>query len=84
MLGSSLPSTVAGKWISEHHTIKVLLEPQGAVVAFTMRTHSYLFFVTHRFVGLKRIRTADRIVARAGYSAPGALTLIHELYPTGA
>jgi hypothetical protein len=49
-----------------------------------MKTHSYLFFVTHHFVGLKRIRTADRIVAKAGYSAPRALTLIAEMYPGGA
>lgn len=48
-----------------------------------MKTHSYLFFVTHRFVGLKKIRTADRIVARAGYSAPGALDLIRTSYPNG-
>ncbi len=48
-----------------------------------MTTHSYLFFVTHRFVGLKKIRTADRIVARAGYSAPGSLDLIARLYPGG-
>ena len=75
---------MARKWISEHHTIKLLLEPQGAIVAFTMKTHSYLFFVTHRFVGFKRIRTADRIVAKAGYSAPRALSLIAEMYPGGA
>jgi hypothetical protein len=49
-----------------------------------MRTHSYLFFVTRRFVGFKRIRTADRIVAKAGYCAPRALSLIAEMYPTGA
>jgi len=49
-----------------------------------MKTYSYLFFVTHQFVGWKRIRTADRIVAKAGYSAPRALSLIAEMYPTGA
>ncbi len=48
-----------------------------------MKTYSYLFFVTRRFVGVKKIRTADRIVARAGYSAPGALDLIARLYPSG-
>lgn len=62
----------------------MLLEPEGAIVAFTMKTYSYLFFITRRFVGLKRIRTADRIVARAGYSAPGALDLIGRTYPSGA
>ena len=71
------------RWISEHHTVKVLMEPRGAIVAFTMQTYSYLFFVTREFVGLKKIRTADRIVARAGYSAPGALELISQLYPLG-
>lgn len=48
-----------------------------------MKTYSYLFFVTSRFVGLKKIRTADRIVARAGYSARSALDLIGRTYPTG-
>ncbi len=74
---------MAPRWISEHHTIKVLVEPRGAIFAFTMSTYSYLFFVTRRFVGLKKIRTADRIVAKAGYSAPGALELIHAYYPHG-
>jgi hypothetical protein len=74
---------VARRWISERRALKLLLEPQGAVVALTMKTHSILFVLTHRFVGFKRIRTADRIVARAGYSAPGTLALISELYPHG-
>jgi hypothetical protein len=74
---------VARRWISERQTVKLLLEPHGAVVALTMKTHSILFVLTHRFVGFKRIRTADRIVARAGYSAPGTLALISELYPHG-
>lgn len=63
--------------------MKVLLEPRGAIVAFTMTTYSYLFFVTRRFVGFKKIRTADRIVAKAGYSAPAALDLIAAYYPGG-
>ena len=71
------------RWISEHHTVKVLIEPQGGIVAFTMTTYSYLFFVTRRFVGFKKIRTADRIVAKARYSAPGALELIAAYYPNG-
>lgn len=70
--------------ISEHQTVKLLVEPQGAIVAFTMKTYSYLFFVTRKFVGFKKIRTIDRIVARASYSAPGALALIRQLYPHGA
>lgn len=72
------------RWIAEHHIVKVLLEPQGAIFALTTTVYSYLFFVTREFVGFKRIRTADRIVARARYSAPGALRLIAQLYPNGA
>ena len=75
--------TMGHRWISEHHTVKVLVEPQGMVVALTMTTYSYLFFVTRRFVGIKKIRTADRIVAKAGYSAPRALALIEAFYPYG-
>ncbi|HXW67045.1 MAG TPA: hypothetical protein VEL82_04110 [Thermoplasmata archaeon] len=71
------------RWISERRTVKVLLEPHGGIVSLTMKTHSYLFIVSHRFVGMKRIRTADRIVARAGYSTPRVLALIAEVYPDG-
>jgi hypothetical protein len=74
---------MARRWISENRTVKVLVEPRGAVVAFTMKTYSYLFFVTHAFVGVKKIRTQDRIVAKAGYSAPEALRLIAQFYPDG-
>lgn len=63
--------------------MKVLIEPRGAIVALTMRTYSYLFFLTGRFVGWKRVRTADRVVARAGYSAPGTLELVSRLYSRG-
>ncbi len=72
------------KWIAEHHTVKVLLEPEGAIVAFTMKTYSYLFLISKRFVGVKRIRTADRIVAKADYSTPRVLELIRRMYPSGA
>jgi hypothetical protein len=72
------------RWISERRAlVKVLVEPQGAILALTMTTYSYLFIVSHRFVGLKKIRTRDRVVARAGYSTPRVLTLISELYPGG-
>ncbi len=70
-------------WISERHTIKVLVEPHGAVVALTMKRYSILMLVTRGFLGLRRVRTADRVVARAGYSAPATLALIRELYPRG-
>ncbi|MHB8352554.1 MAG: hypothetical protein ACYDFT_07720 [Thermoplasmata archaeon] len=72
------------RWISERRTIKVLLEPEGAIVALTLKQDSYLLFVTRAFVGIKRIRTKDRIVARAGYSARQALRLIARLYPEGS
>jgi hypothetical protein len=71
------------RWISENRTVKILLEPHGGIVAFTMKTYSYLFFVTHTFVGFKKIRTQDRIVAKAGYSAPRSLALIAQFYPDG-
>lgn len=74
---------MAHRWISERKTVKVLLEPRGAIVAFTMKTYSYLFFLTHAFVGFKKIRTRDQVVARAHYNAPEALDLIRELYPHG-
>ena len=63
--------------------MKVLIEPRGAIVALTMQQESFLLFLTRRFVGLKKVRTADRIVARAGYSAPAALALIRQTYPDG-
>ncbi len=71
------------RWISERRTLKILLEPRGAVVALTMKRYSLLFLLTRRFVGLRRARTTDRVVARAGYSAPRTLELLDELYPPG-
>lgn len=71
------------KWISERRTIKVLIEPQGAIVSVTTKTYSYLFIVSRTFVGLRKILTRDRIVARAGYSTPRVLRLIEEVYPQG-
>jgi hypothetical protein len=71
------------RWVSEHHTVKLLVEPQGVVLGLTMRRYSILFLLTKRFAGFRRIRTTDRVVARAGYSAPATLALIRSLYPTG-
>ena len=72
------------RWISERRTLfKLLIEPQGAILGMTMTTYSYLFIVSRRFVGVKKIRTRDRIVARAGYSTPQVLRLISESYPNG-
>jgi hypothetical protein len=75
-------SAVGHRWVSELHTIKILVEPRGAIVALTLKRYSYLLFLTRRFVGLKKILTADRIVARAGYCAPAALELIRRTYST--
>ncbi len=75
---------MAHRYISEHHTVKLLLEPEGAVVAFTMKTYSYLLIVSSRFVGFKKIRTQDRVVARAHYNTRCVLDLIRRLYPDGA
>jgi hypothetical protein len=74
---------VAPKWISERRVIKVLVEPQGAIVSITTKTYSHLFIVSRRFIGRRRILTKDRIVARAGYSTPRVLALIDEVYPNG-
>jgi len=78
-IGSDAPAR--RRWISEHHTIKVLLEPHGAILAVTMKTYSYLFIVSHGFSGVRKIRTRDRIVARAGYSTPKVVSLIAETDP---
>ena len=75
---------MAHRYISEHHTVKLLLEPEGAVVAFTMKTYSYLLIVSSRFVGFKKIRTQDRVVARAHYNTRCVLDLLRRLYPDGA
>lgn len=74
---------MAPKWISERRVIKLLVEPQGAIVAITTKTYSHLFIVSRRFIGRRKILTRDRVVARAGYSTPRVLTLIDELYPNG-
>ena len=77
------PGLVAPKWISERHVIKILVEPQGAILSITTKTYSHLFIVSRHFVGRRKIRTQDRIVARAGYSTPRVLSLIDEVYPKG-
>ena len=77
------PNGVGRKWISETHTLKVLLEPQGGILAITGKRYSILFIVTRKFVGLRRIVTADRIVAKAGYSAVETVGLIRRMYPNG-
>ena len=71
------------RWISERRTFKIPVEPHGAIFAVTMKTYSYLFIVSHRFTGWKKIRTRDQVVARADYSTPRVLALVSELYPEG-
>ena len=81
--GRSSRTRVPPRWISERRTIKVLVEPQGAIISVTTKTYSYLFIVSRGFVGRKKILTKDRIVARAGYCTPRVLRLIEEVYPNG-
>ena len=75
-----VPSTTQGKVISENHTIKVLAEKNGLLLSLTTKTYSYLVFVSKPFVGVRRVITRDRIVAKAGYDIPRVLALIGEFY----
>lgn len=72
-----------GKVISEHHTVKVLAEKQGLLLSFTTKTYSYLVFVSRPLVGIRRILTRDRIVAKAGYDIKRTLQVIDEQYGKG-
>ena len=69
-----------GKVVSENHTIKVLAERNGLLLSLTTKTYSYLVFVSKPLVGIRRIVTRDRIVARAGYDIPRVLDLISQVY----
>jgi len=68
------------KVISENHTLKVLAERNGLVLSLTTKTYSYLFFVSRPFVGMRKIVTRDRIVAKAGYDIRKTLELIDRTY----
>ena len=72
-----------GKVISENHTIKILAERNGLLLSLTTKTYSYLLFVSKPFIGVRKIVTRDRIVARAGYDIPRVLTLIDEYSRSG-
>lgn len=72
-----------GKVISEHHTLKVLAEPNGLLLSLTTKTYSYLLFLSRPLVGVRRIVTRDRIVARAGYDIRKTLDLIDRTYGKG-
>ena len=71
------------KVISENHTIKVLAERNGLVLSLTTRTYSYLLFLSKPLVGIRRIRTKDRIVAKAGYDIRRTIELIRDTYEQG-
>ncbi len=72
-----------GKVISEHHTLKVLAEKNGLLLSLTTKTFSYLVFVSRPLIGLRKILTRDRIVAKAGYDIERTLEVIDERYGKG-
>ena len=76
-------SETLDKVISENHTIKVLAERNGLLLSLTTKTYSYLVFVSKPFVGVRRIVTKDRIVAKAGYDIQRTLELIDKIYGRG-
>ncbi len=45
-----------------------------------MRTYCYLFIFTHDFLGIRKCRTADRVVAKAHYSARETIAVIGRMY----
>jgi len=71
------------KVISENHTIKVLAERNGVLLSLTRKTYSYLLFLSRPLIGVRKIVTRDRIVARAGYDIGRARDLIDETYGRG-
>jgi hypothetical protein len=71
------------KVISERHTLKVLAEPNGLLLSLTTKTYSYLLFLSRPLVGVRKIVTRDRIVAKAGYDIRKTLDLINETYGKG-
>lgn len=73
-------SSTSGKVISENHTLKILAERNGLLLSFTTKTYSYLVFLSKPLIGVRRIITRDRIVAKAGYDIPRVLALIDEYY----
>lgn len=71
------------RFISETHTLKVLADRTGIVFSLTTKVYSYLLFVSNALVGLRKIRTSDRIVAKAGYDIGRTVALIDEFYGKG-
>lgn len=72
-----------GKVISEHHTLKVLAERNGLLLSVTTKKYSYLVFISRPLIGLRKILTRDRIVAKAGYDIERTLQVIDEQYGKG-
>lgn len=72
-----------GKVVSENHTLKVLAEPNGLLLSLTTKRYSYLVFLSRTLVGVRRIVTRDRIVAKAGYDIRRTLALIEQYYGKG-
>lgn len=73
----------ANKVIEENHTIRVLAERNGLLISLTTKRFSYLVFLSRPLVGVRKIVTRDRIVARAGYDIRRTRDLIDELYGKG-
>jgi len=72
-----------GKVVSENHTIKILAERNGLLLSLTTKTYSYLLFLSRPLVGLRKIVTKDRIVAKAGYDIRRTMELIDDMYGKG-
>jgi hypothetical protein len=72
-----------GKVISENHTIKILAERNGLLLSLTTKQFSYLVFVSRPLIGLRKIVTKDRIVAKAEYDIVKTLELIDRTYGVG-
>ncbi len=72
-----------GKVVSENHTLKVLIERNGLLLSLTTKTYSYLLFLSRPLIGLRKIVTRDRIVARTDYDIRRTLELIDEMYGRG-
>ena len=73
----------ANKVIEENHTIRVLAERNGVLISLTTKRFSYHVFLSRPLVGVRKIVTRDRIVARAGYDILRTRDLIDELYGKG-
>ncbi len=82
-MATYLGSRNGRKFISENHTLKVLADATGVVVSLTTKRYSYMFFLSRPLVGFRKIVTADRIVAKAGYDIGRTVELIDDTYGKG-